>query len=71
MYLYLNNCNDNLKGEIGEIILKHIVKNSFRASEVNKTILNNYNIPSRQKQFLLDNWLSLDLIEVYGNKVTL
>ncbi|HIH43381.1 TPA: hypothetical protein HA246_07105 [Candidatus Woesearchaeota archaeon] len=71
MYLQLNNCHDSLKGEIGEVIAKSVIKNSFRAADANKNLLDQYPINPEQKKLLLDNWFYLDLINIIDDKVTL
>ena len=71
MYLQLNNCHDSLKGEIGEVIAKSVIKNSFRAVDANKSLLDQYAINAQQKKLLLDHWFYLDLINITDDKVTL
>ena len=71
MYLLLNNCHDSLKGEIGEVIAKSVIKNSFRATDANKSLLEQCPINSEQKKLLLDHWLYLDLISITDDQVAL
>ena len=65
MYFNLKHgTNTNLKGEIGEVIAKHHLKDAISTREYWHTIVDKQKISLNQKEFLKDNWKSFDLINL-------
>ncbi|MAF13567.1 MAG: hypothetical protein CMI53_01605 [Parcubacteria group bacterium] len=64
MYENIKTGDNNLKGEIGEVIANHFLKKPISTKRFWSSILNNFNLESEQSLFLKENWKSFDLIDL-------